>query len=533
LEGFELGEDIFYGGGIEECGVFGEEGSEGVLVGADEGIDLGFFEDPADLPGVELVIGEGGEEFVEGLPGVLEGFGGVVGVVGLVCDGLLGGEDGGGEEAGGLVMVGEPVLRGGGGSGGLGGGGFESVIGAGEDGAIFEEAEDGAVGRGLEFESVDGAYGEVGRDAFTAVAGGFDELESGFGLGGLPLVEDFGVVGADEDFLGAVAGEGAFLGGWAGVLGSWAGGGGFRGLLGLGLGGGFGGSGWWGGGGWGWAAEEGSGGFFVRDAEWCGEGGGGLGWGCWWGCGLGFEGGLGCGLLGFGVRFIGGLEELFAELDGFEVEEFPLAEDGAFGGSGEVFEAVFAVEESSEEGKGGLAASAGGFGVDDAAFLDEDAALDFGVKDFEDAGVTGGALEFDELEEGGVGGEGGIALFGAPFEDFAERVMDALHAGEAVGFFEEEDRAVIEGVDAVFIGDGAGEEYFRDGGVVGVELADEFGAADAGHIHIDDDEVDILGLDEGVGLVGVRGGEDGPGFFAEAGEDIADHLEERGFVIDE
>lgn len=238
-------------------------------------------------------------------------------------------------------------------------------------------------------------------------------------------------------------------------------------------------------------------------------------------------------MFGFGVRFTGGLEELFTELDCFEVEEFPLAEDGAFGGSGEVFEAVFAVEESGEEGEGGLAASAGGFGVDDTAFLDEDAALDFGVKDFEDAGVTGGALEFDEVEEWGVGGQGGIALFGAPFEDFAERVMDALHAGEAIGFFEEEDGAVIEGIDAVFIGDGAGEEDFGDGGVFVVELADEFGAADAGHIHIDDDEVDILGLDEGVGLVGVGGGEDGPGVFAEGCEDIADHLEERGFVIDE
>lgn len=239
LEGFEQGEDMFDGGGIEEGGVFGEEGSEGVVVWSDEGIDLGFFEDPADLPGVELVIGEGGEEFVEGLPGVLEGFGGVVGVVGLVSDGLLGGEDGGGEEAGGLAVLGEPVLWGCGGGGGLGGGGFESVIGAGEDGAVFEEAEDGAVGGGLEFESVDGAYGEVGGDTFTAVAGSFDELESGFGLGGLPLVEDFVVIGADEDFLGTVAGEGAFLGG-GGVLGAWAGGGGLRGLLGWGGCGGFG-----------------------------------------------------------------------------------------------------------------------------------------------------------------------------------------------------------------------------------------------------------------------------------------------------
>ncbi len=156
---------------------------------------------------------------------------------------------------------------------------MESVIGAGEDGAVLEEAEDGAVGGGLEFESVDGAYRQVGRNAFTAVAGGFDELESGFGLGRLPLVEDFGVVGADEDFLGSVAGEGASLGGvgwgWGfGALGAGGVGGGCSGLWVLGGCEGFGGGRCCGG--WGGAAEEGAGGLFVGDV-----GGVGWSWVCW------------------------------------------------------------------------------------------------------------------------------------------------------------------------------------------------------------------------------------------------------------
>lgn len=75
--------------------------------------------------------------------------------------------------------------------------------------------------------------------------------------------------------------------------------------------------------------------------------------------GLGGESGF------FAFSFLGGLGELFAELEGFEDEEFPLTCDGAFGWFDEFFEDEFGFGMRSEESESGLAASAGAFGVED------------------------------------------------------------------------------------------------------------------------------------------------------------------------